>query len=180
MHQGSYYDNIFAKEMKKTQVFFSLRCSFLCMTSLAVRLSMLKTSVKFWGTSFKLWLCPCPYLLLSNTYFHVLIDKACCVLKLFPYPHKSKIYIFKIYKFKLQTRIFKTKWVMLCLFWERAHSKKCTINYFCNKCCGEHSISLCLQKSENSEARAYQNNRRNDVKVIDLLTENSKGVLTHI
>ena len=64
---------------------------------------------------------------------------------------------------------------------EKGHiSKKCTINYFCNKCCGEHSISLSLQKSENSEARAYQNNRRNDVKVIDLLTENSKGVLTHI
>ena len=37
--------------------FFSLRCWFLCMTSLAVTPSMLKTSVKFWGTSFKFWLC---------------------------------------------------------------------------------------------------------------------------
>ena len=39
-------------------IFFSLRCWLLCMTSLAVTSSMLKTSVKFWGTSFKFWLCP--------------------------------------------------------------------------------------------------------------------------
>ena len=39
-------------------IFFSLRCLFLCMTSLAAS-SMLKTSVKFWGTSFKFWLRPC-------------------------------------------------------------------------------------------------------------------------
>ena len=35
-------------------------------------------------------------------------------------------------------------------------SKKCTINYFCSKCHGKHSISLCLQKSENSETKAYE------------------------
>ena len=39
--------------------FFSLRCWFLCMTSLAVTLSTLEISVKFWGTSFKFWLRPC-------------------------------------------------------------------------------------------------------------------------
>ena len=39
--------------------FFSLRCWFLCMTSLSVTPSMLKTSVKFWGISFKFWLRPC-------------------------------------------------------------------------------------------------------------------------
>ena len=38
-------------------IFFSLRCWFLCMTSLVVTSS--KTSVKFWGTSFKFWLRPC-------------------------------------------------------------------------------------------------------------------------
>ena len=38
---------------------FSLRCWFLCMMSLAVTSSMLKTSTKFWCTSFKLWLRPC-------------------------------------------------------------------------------------------------------------------------
>ena len=41
------------------KLFFSLRCWFLCMTSLAVTSSMLKTSVKFWGPSFKFWLRPC-------------------------------------------------------------------------------------------------------------------------
>ena len=39
-------------------IFFSLRCWFLCMTSLAVTSSMLKTSVKYWVTSFKFWLRP--------------------------------------------------------------------------------------------------------------------------
>ena len=43
-----------------TQIyFFSLRYWFLCMMSLAVTSSMLKFSVKFWGTSFKFWLRPC-------------------------------------------------------------------------------------------------------------------------
>ena len=39
-------------------IFFSLRCWFLCITSLAVTSSTLKTSVKFWGVSFKFWLRP--------------------------------------------------------------------------------------------------------------------------
>ena len=43
--------------------FFSLWCWFLCMTSLAVTQSMLKISVKFWGTSFKFWLRPCKLLI---------------------------------------------------------------------------------------------------------------------
>ena len=38
---------------------FSLRCWFLCTTTLPVTLPMLKTSMKFWGTSFELWLRPC-------------------------------------------------------------------------------------------------------------------------
>ena len=107
-------------ELKVFGVFFAMLVSLYCV-DLAVALSMLKTSVKFWGTSFKFCLRPCPYLFLSSTSFHVLIYKACCVLKLFLYPHINKIYIFKIYKFKLQTRIYETKWVMLCLFSERAH-----------------------------------------------------------
>ena len=80
MHQGSYYDCSCHKNEKKkkkkkpspsstmmlftinyyyaTQVhFFSLQCWFLCMTSLDMTSSMLKTSVKFLGTSFKFWLC---------------------------------------------------------------------------------------------------------------------------
>ena len=68
MHRGSYYDSVLAIEMKNkvpsfffnydanvTSVitrelnftFFSLRCWFLYMTSLAVTSSMLKTSVEF-------------------------------------------------------------------------------------------------------------------------------------
>ena len=39
-------------------IYFSLRCWFLCMMSLAVTSSMLKTSVKFWRTSFKFLLRP--------------------------------------------------------------------------------------------------------------------------
>ena len=39
-------------------IFFSLRFWFLCMMSLAGTSSMLKTSVKFWTTSFKFWLRP--------------------------------------------------------------------------------------------------------------------------
>ena len=40
-------------------VFFTLRCWFLCITSLAVTSSMLKAFMKFWGTSFKFWLRLC-------------------------------------------------------------------------------------------------------------------------
>ena len=77
MHQRSYYDSVLAIEMKNkipslsstmmliqhqwllwNSSFFSLRCWFLFMTSLAVTSSMLETSVKFWGTSFKFWLRP--------------------------------------------------------------------------------------------------------------------------
>ena len=84
MHRGSYYDSVLAIEMKNkfrvffqlwclfnisdyygTQVYFvSLQCWFLCMTSLVVTSSILKTSVKFWGTSFKSWLCPWTYQIL--------------------------------------------------------------------------------------------------------------------
>ena len=39
-------------------IFFSLRCRFMCMTPLDVMSSTLKTSVIFWGTSFKFWLRP--------------------------------------------------------------------------------------------------------------------------
>ena len=39
-------------------IFFSLRCWFLCMTSIAVSSSLLKTAAKFWGNSFKFWLRP--------------------------------------------------------------------------------------------------------------------------
>ena len=39
-------------------IFFSFRCWFLCMTSIAVSSSLLKTAAKFWGTSFKFWLRP--------------------------------------------------------------------------------------------------------------------------
>ena len=35
------------------------RCCFFYMTSLSVTLSTLKTSMKFWGTAFKFYLCPC-------------------------------------------------------------------------------------------------------------------------
>ena len=45
--------------MELKSIFFSLRCCFLCITSLSVTSSMLTTSVKFWGTSFKFWLRPC-------------------------------------------------------------------------------------------------------------------------
>ena len=42
-----------------TQVyFFSVWCWFLCVTSLTMTSSMLKSSLKFWDTSFKFWLCP--------------------------------------------------------------------------------------------------------------------------
>ena len=38
----------------------------------------------------------------------------------------------------------------------------------CNKCHGKHSISLCLQKSENSETKADENNdKKNDVNATD-------------
>ena len=47
--------SVIAMELK---FFFSLRCWFLCMMSLALTSAILKTSVKFWGTSFKFWLCP--------------------------------------------------------------------------------------------------------------------------
>ena len=40
-------------------IFFALRCWFLRMTSTHVTSSTLKTFVKFWGFSFKLWLRPC-------------------------------------------------------------------------------------------------------------------------
>ena len=39
-------------------IFLCLRCWLLCMTSLTVTSSMLKTSLKFSGTSFKFWLRP--------------------------------------------------------------------------------------------------------------------------
>ena len=38
--------------------FIFWRCWFLCMTTLAMPSSMLKTSLKFWGTSFKFWIHP--------------------------------------------------------------------------------------------------------------------------
>ena len=47
--------SVIAMELK---FLFSLRCWFLCMMSLALTSAILKTSVKFWGTSFKFWLCP--------------------------------------------------------------------------------------------------------------------------
>ena len=60
MHRGSYYDSVFAIELKKTQDFLlsSFQRWFLSMTSLAVTSSMLKFSVKFGGTSFKFCLRP--------------------------------------------------------------------------------------------------------------------------
>ena len=42
-------------ELKVFGVFFTMLVSLYCV-DLAVALSMLKTSVKFWGTSFKFWL----------------------------------------------------------------------------------------------------------------------------
>ena len=48
-------------------IFFSLRCWFLCMTLLDVTSPIVKTSVKFWGTSFNFWLRPC-YLYVYSTY----------------------------------------------------------------------------------------------------------------
>ena len=47
------------------------------------------------------------------------------------------------------------------------------MNYSCNKCPGSHSISLCLQKPENSETKADENNdKKNDINVENLPTEN--------
>ena len=52
------------------------------------------------------------------------------------------------------------------------------MNYSCNKCRGTHSISLCLQKSENSETKADENNnKKNDVNVTDLSIENSNTIV---
>ena len=51
------------------------------------------------------------------------------------------------------------------------------MSYSCNKCPGKHSISLCLQKSENSETKADENNdKNNDVNVTDSPTENSNTI----
>ena len=48
----------------------------------------------------------------------------------------------------------------------------------CNKCHGKHSISLCLQKSENSETKADENNdKKNDVNATDQPTENSNAIV---
>ena len=60
--------------MELNFILFPLRCWFLCITSLAVTSSMLKTSVKFWVISFKFWLHLCPiefwvkYLALSYSF----------------------------------------------------------------------------------------------------------------
>ena len=53
------YDSNLTSVITTELNFFSLRCSFLCMTSLSVTPSVLKTSVKFWVTSFKFWLRHC-------------------------------------------------------------------------------------------------------------------------
>ena len=56
----------------------------------------------------------------------------------------------------------------------------CTMNYSCNKCrgCEEHRINLCLQKSENSETKADENNdKKNDVNVNSLPTENYSNTI---
>ena len=46
---------------------------FFCMTSLAVTSSMLKTSMKFWGTTFRFWLRPCNILCYGASFkLHVL------------------------------------------------------------------------------------------------------------
>ena len=55
----NYDANLTSVITMELKFFFSLRCWFFCMTSLAVRSSMLKTSVKLWDTSFKFWLRPC-------------------------------------------------------------------------------------------------------------------------
>ena len=54
----NYDANLTSVNTMELKFFFSLRCWFLCMTSLAVTSSMLKTSVKYWVTSFKFWLRP--------------------------------------------------------------------------------------------------------------------------
>ena len=52
----NYDANLTSVITMELKFFFSLRCWFLCVTSLAVTWSMLKISLKFWGTSFKFWL----------------------------------------------------------------------------------------------------------------------------
>ena len=52
------------------------------------------------------------------------------------------------------------------------------MNYSCKKCRGKHSIGICLQKSENSETKADENNdKKNDVNVTDMPTENSNTIV---
>ena len=72
----------------------------------------------------------------------------------------------KIYKSKLQTKILKRNGLCYICF-EKGHiSNNCTMNYSSNKYHGEHSISLWLQKSENSETKVDENNdKTNDVNV---------------
>ena len=54
------------------------------------------------------------------------------------------------------------------------------MDYSCNKCrgCGKHRINLCLQKSENSETKADENNdKKNDVNVNSFPTENYSNTI---
>ena len=58
-------------------------------------------------------------------------------------------------------------------------SDNCTMSYPWNKWrgCGKYSIGLCLQKSENSETKADENNKKNGINVNSLPTENSNTIV---
>ena len=46
----------------------------------------------------------------------------------------------------------------------KGHIYNCTNNYCSKMCCGKYGISLCLQKSDNGEAKANKNNdKKNDL-----------------
>ena len=69
---------------------------------------------------------------------------------------------------------------LCCIFFEKGYiSNNCTINYSCKKCHGKHSISLCLQKFENIESKANENNDiKNDVNVDNLSTDHSSTIVS--
>ena len=57
-------------------------------------------------------------------------------------------------------------------------SNNCNMNYSCSKCRGKHSISFCVQKSENSETKGDENSdEKNNVSVTGLTTENSNTIV---
>ena len=58
-------------------------------------------------------------------------------------------------------------------------SDNCTMSYPWNTWhgCGKYSIGLCLQKSENSETKADENNKKNGANVNSLPTENSNTIV---